>query len=287
MAGSRYRRIESFTAFFGLVAMVGFVFRDPIVDILRNATTSPGKAYVLLVPVLASYLVWLRRSRLRQYSYGTSFTGLVFILGGWLLFICGAFYDVVVFWHLGGVVAFIGVIVTFTGPRVILLFSPAFLVLLAFAPLPGSVREAIALPLQRLATGVTAVILELFGVDAIRRGNIIEINGKIVLVGEACNGMRLVMPIALVMYGVVFSIPLRRAARFFLLASSVPVALFCNVLRLIPTSLAYGFAPRGAEVIHEIGGWLMLPIAVLLLLGLLRFVEWLDVSVSKWRLVTA
>jgi hypothetical protein len=40
-------------------------------------------------------------------------------------------------------------------------------------------------------------------------------------------------------------------------------------------------------MVHDIGGWLMLPIAVLLLLGLLRFVEWLDVSVSKWRLVTA
>lgn len=287
MQEARYRRFESFLAFLGLLAMVVVVFRDPITDIIRSATSSPGKLYVLLVPFLALYLAWLRRSRLEQYSYRTSYVGLVVILFGWLLYVFGAFYDVVVCWHLGGIVAFIGVIVTFVGPGVLLIFSPAVLVLLAAAPLPGSVREAIALPLQQLATGVTAIILELFGVDAIRRGNIIEINGKIVLVGEACNGMRLVMPIALVMYGVVFSIPLRRSARFFLLAASVPVALFCNVLRLIPTSLAYGFAPTGAEAVHDVGGWLMLPVAVMLMLGLLRFLEWLDVSVSRWRLVTA
>lgn len=99
--------------------------------------------------------------------------------------------------------------------------------------------------------------------------------------------MRLVMPIAIVMYTVVYSLPLRRAARLLLILASVPIALACNILRLIPTSLAYGFMPERAELIHDIGGWLMLPIAVLLLLGLLRFVEWLDVSVSKWRLVTA
>ncbi|MAH66438.1 MAG: hypothetical protein CMJ27_08625 [Phycisphaerae bacterium] len=263
------------------------VFRDPMLDIFRTATKRPEGLYVLMVPLLAVYLAWLRQSRLGRYEIRRSFAGPVLILSGWLLFVGGAFYDVVLFWHLGGIVGFIGVVVTCVGPRILLVFGPAFLVLFAIAPLPGVVREWIALPLQNFATIVTSIILELLGVDAVRRGSIIEINGKIVLVGEACNGMRLVMPIALVIYAVVFSLPLRRAARFLLLFASIPVALVCNILRLIPTSLAYGFVPGSAEMVHDIGGWLMLPIAVLLLLGLLRFVEWLDVSVSKWRLVTA
>jgi exosortase len=263
------------------------VFRDPMLDIFRTATKRPEGLYVLMVPLLAVYLAWLRQSRLGRYEIRRSFAGPVLILSGWLLFVGGAFYDVVLFWHLGGIVGFIGVVVTCVGPRILLVFGPAFLVLFAIAPLPGLVRESIALPLQKFATVVTSIILELLGVDAVRRGSIIEINGKIVLVGEACNGMRLVMPIALVIYAVVYSLPLRRAARFLLLLASVPVALVCNILRLIPTSLAYGFVPGWAEMVHDIGGWLMLPIAVLLLLGLLRFVEWLDVSVSKWRLVTA
>ena len=263
------------------------VFRDPMRDILRTAMERPEGLYVLMVPLLAAYLAWLRQSRLGRYEVRRSFAGPVLIAGGWLLFVVGAFYDVVLFWHLGGVVGFIGVVVTCVGPRILLVFGPAFFVLFAIAPLPGLVRESIALPLQKFATVVTSIILEMLGVDALRRGSIIEINGKIVLVGEACNGMRLVMPIALVMYAVVYSLPLRRAARFLLLLASIPVALVCNILRLIPTSLAYGFLPGWAEIVHDIGGWLMLPIAVLLLLGLLRFVEWLDVSVSKWRLVTA
>ena len=189
------------------------VFRDPMLDIFRTATKRPEGLYVLMVPLLAVYLAWLRQSRLGRYEIRRSFAGPVLILSGWLLFVGGAFYDVVLFWHLGGIVGFIGVVVTCVGPRILLVFGPAFLVLFAIAPLPGVVREWIALPLQNFATIVTSIILELLGVDAVRRGSIIEINGKIVLVGEACNGMRLVMPIALVIYAVVFSLPLRRAAR--------------------------------------------------------------------------
>ncbi len=76
-------------------------------------------------------------------------------------------------------------------------------------------------------------------------------------------------------------------ALIFLIASSVPVALACNVLRLVPTSLGYGYVPEHAVLIHDVGGWLMIPAAIAVLLGLLRLVAWLDIPVSRWRLVTA
>ncbi|MDB4632828.1 exosortase/archaeosortase family protein [bacterium] len=270
-----------------LVSLNFLVFWDPLSDMWHIATSRVDSIYLLSVPFVAVYLAWLRQTRLDRYEIQRSLLGPILVLSGWFLFVGGAVYDVVVFWHLGGIVGFIGALVTCVGPRILLIFGPAFFVLFAMAPLPGLLKESIALPLQKFATVVTSIVLETLGVDAIRRGSIIELNGQIVLVGEACNGMRLVMPIAIVMYTVVYSLPLRRAARLLLILASVPIALACNILRLIPTSLAYGFMPERAELIHDIGGWLMLPIAVLLLLGLLRFVEWLDVSVSKWRLVTA
>ena len=137
-----------------------------------------------------------------------------------------------------------------------------------------------------MATEVTSFVLQLLGVNAVDTGSLI-INGALVAVGEACNGMRLILPLAIVMYAFVFSLPLRWMTRGVLLFLCIPVALVCNVVRLVPTALAYGYLPEHAVVIHDLGGWLMIPLALLMLVGFLRMLAWMDISVSRYRLVTA
>ena len=166
-------------------------------------------------------------------------------------------------------------------------FAPAVLVAFAAVPIPGTLRLALAEPLQNFASGLATAVLDLAGVSAVRTGNTIEINGVLVAVGEACNGMRLLIPLGLVIYTFVFSLPLRPVMRGFLLLSSIPVALLCNVVRLVPTAIAYGYLPSQATLIHDVGGWIMLPAAIFILIGLLRLIEWIDIPVSRWRLVTA
>jgi exosortase/archaeosortase family protein len=86
----------------------------------------------------------------------------------------------------------------------------------------------------------------------------------------------------------VFSVPFSMGTRIFLVVSAPFVALACNVIRLVPTSLAYGwFDPTVAEQVHDVGGWLMLPLALLMLMGLVKLLRWLDLPVMNWRLVPA
>ena len=263
------------------------VYQRPIVDIVGVAIQDPDRSYVLLVPLLSAYLIWLRRSRLRNIEFRVSIWGPIIILLGWFGFLIGGVNDVIFLWHLGFLIGFLGIAVTFLGSGILVPFSPAILVILAIVPIPGSIRLALAQPLQGFATSVTANILDTVGVPAIQAGNLIEINGATVAIGEACNGMRLLVPLALVIYTFVFSLPLRASMRSVLLVASVPIALICNVLRLVPTALAYGYFPSIAESTHDIGGWIMLPLAIFLLIGLLRLIEWLDIPVSRWRLATA
>ncbi len=72
-----------------------------------------------------------------------------------------------------------------------------------------------------------------------------------------------------------------------LIVLSLPVALLCNVLRLIFTALAYGYVPDRAIAIHDLLGWMMIPLAVLLMFGILRLLEWLDLPVARLRLAVA
>jgi exosortase len=262
------------------------IYRDPISDIIGIAVRDSDRSYIIVVPFLAMYLAWLRRSRIRNITLKPSILGPGIILLGWIGFLIGGTEDIVVLWHLGAVFGIVGILVTFLGGRSLRAFGPAFFILLAVVPIPGRIRQFAAQPLQRLATDVTATILDVVGVPAIQNGNLIEINGVVVAVGEACDGMRLLVPLMLVIYAFVFSLPLRSSMRTLMILASVPVALICNVLRLVPTALAFGYMPRFAEVTHDIGGWLMIPIAIFALLSLLRLIEWLDIPVSRWRLAT-
>ena len=270
-----------------LCVVAAAVYLNPLRDIVSLAVGDPDQGYLFFVPVFAVYLAWLRRTRLYELSLGPSIWGLLIILVGWFGFGLGAAYDIRFLWHAGFVFGVIGILVAFLGTSILVPFAPAFFALFAIVPIPGELRRVISIPLQGSATSITNYLLDLMGVHSIRRGYALEINEVTVFVGEACNGMRLLVPLVLVIFIFVFSLPLRSSVRCLLVVSSIPVALLCNTVRLVPTSIAYAYAPGVAEITHDVGGWLMIPIAIATLLGLVRLLEWLDVSVSRWRLVTA
>ena len=265
------------------------LYRAQIVDIVTMALGSTDRGYVFLVPAVAAYLMIIRRSRLRRIRTGRegASLGILFVVGSFLLSWFGKDRDLLAVWQLAPVIGVLGICIAALGVRRVVALGPGFIILLLLVPIPGGVRQALAQPLQLMATEVTSFVLQLLGVNAVRTGSLIDINGALVAVGEACNGMRLVLPLAIVMYAFVFSLPLRWMTRGLMLLLCVPVALVCNVVRLVPTALAYGYFPEHAVLIHDLGGWLMIPLALVMLVGFLRILAWMDISVSRYRLVTA
>ena len=67
---------------------------------------------------------------------------------------------------------------------------------------------------------------------------------------------RMVFAFGLVVFAFAFSTPLKLSTRVILLALSPITALVCNVVRLVPTSLIYGYGSVGrAEWFHDLTGW--------------------------------
>lgn len=272
-----------------MATMVGLVVwwgRRALEDIYVFATGQADNGYILLAPAVAIYLAWLRRSRLQFIRYRPTLMGPLLVAAGVLASDWGDENGVQLLWHGGVLLALLGCVLSMTGLELVRQFAPVIITMCFVVPIPGRVREALAGPAQDLSVATAHMLLELGGFDAIREGNIIVIEGQPVAVGEACNGMRMVFALALVVYAFVFSVPFSMGTRLFLVAAAPIVALACNVVRLVPTSIAYGwFNPTLAEQIHDVGGWLMLPLALLMLMGLVKLLRWLDLPVMNWRLV--
>jgi exosortase len=211
--------------------------------------------------------------------------GPLILVVGWALYSIGDLTLIQAFWHGGAVLVVIGCLLAVGGRQLLVRFLPAFLVLAFLVPVPGTVRQAIALPLQATTAKITQGALDLLGVETGRSGNVLVINGTRVAIVEACNGLRMVFALILVSVTFALGTPLRGYVRALVILASPLSAIFCNVLRLIPTVWMYGNeSHQAAEWFHDVSGWVMLPVAFLLLMGIIRVLRWALIPVHRFTL---
>lgn len=254
-------------------------------DIFRIVCKDEESSHIWLVPVIAAWLVWRRRGRLRRCAPTGLLLGPILIVLGGLLYMAGAVYLIQSPWHAGAVLLLIGCMLSVLGKDTLVQLAPAFVVLIFLVPVPGRLRQQIAIPLEGLTAQTTQFCCEILGLPVERQGTVLQINGVDVAIEEACNGLRMVFSLTLVSYAIAFSSPLKNSIRLGMIAASPLLAIVFNVLRLVPTVWLYGYFPiTTANHFHDISGWLMPPAAFLTLLGLVRLLRWAMVPVTRFTL---
>lgn len=242
--------------------------------------------HIFIVPFVAVAMIWVRRMRFRHCRPTGTLLGPLLMLAGWALSYYGFNRQTTSAYHLGGVLVMLGAVVSVLGKTVLFRFAPAVLVLLFLVPVPGQLRQAIAIPLQDGTAQVSKFLLDLMGVESDLSGNLLTVNGKPVMIAEACNGMRMVFPLLLIGYGFAFALPLRQSVRVLIILFSPVVAIACNVVRAVPTIWLAGNHPEIYPAFHSYSGWVMLPIAFMLLLILIKILEWAMVPVKRYTLAS-
>jgi exosortase len=239
-----------------------------------------------VIPV-SLYMIWVRRMRLRHCRPSGTIIGPIIVAAGWALSSYGFNYQKTFFYHIGSLLVVLGCMFSVLGKHVLFRFFPAVAVLVFLAPIPGTIRQQIALPLQSQTAKIAQTLLDVMGVQTELSGNQLSINHVPVTIVEACNGMRMVFPLFLITYAFSFGLPLKNAVRYFVLLMSPVTAIICNVLRTLPLIWLYGNGSRHvADRFHDYSGWLMLPIAFLLLLGLIKLLKWAMLPVTRYTLAS-
>lgn len=180
-------------------------------------------------------------------------------------------------------VALLGCFVLLGGWRSLRWAWPAIAFLFFMLPLPYGLEIALAHPLQRLATEASTYALQTVGFAALSEGNVIIILNDIgetrIGVVEACSGLSMLMTFFALATAVALLIQRPLIDRIVILLSSVPIALFTNVMRITATGILHEKAGKALAdaVFHDFAGWLMIPIA----LGLLWIELWLLVRLFR------
>lgn len=251
-------------------------------EILRVGLSSEEQSHILLAPVVAVWLAWIRRARLRYCDMSPTIVGPFVIAAGWALSAYGFQSGFEIFWHFGALMIVGGAVVTCVGLTCIRRLLPSVLALLFVLPVPGRIRQSVAVPLQEITAKVGEWSMQIMGVPVTREGIALTINDNTVMVAEACNGMRMVSALALIAFAFVFSSPMRNSVRLLILLATPVLAILVNLVRMIPTVLLYGYSSVDvAKVFHDLSGWASLGFALGLLWSLLRFVQWLEIPITR------
>ena len=245
----------------------------------------PEYSHIILAPVVAAWMIYVRRQRFRHCKPVGTGVGVLIAILGWAVSSFGFYRGYQTLWHGGAVLVVIGCVLSVLGKHALFRFFPAIGVLIFMIPVPPHYRLMIAVPLQRWTAQLSQVLLELLNVPVERSGSKLSVNGMPVNIVEACNGLRMVFPLILISYAFSFGLPLRNSVRFLVLLASPVSAIFCNVLRILPTVWLYGYYPKGVgDEFHQYSGWLMLPISFLILLGIIKTLRWAMIPVMKYTL---
>ena len=131
-------------------------------------------------------------------------------------------------------------------------------------PLPGRLEKLLAEPLQVISTLVSTNALQTFGFFAHSEGNVIVLNDYELGIVEACSGLRMMMVFLTVSTAVALLVQRSLVQRLLIVASSLPIAVLCNVIRITTTGILHETAGHQIAnvVYHDVAGWLMAPMAL-------------------------
>jgi exosortase len=206
-------------------------------------------------------------------TFKPSWGAIPFLLAAAALRLVGAYFYFAWFDQLSLIPAVAGVAVAVGGRSAWRWSWPAIAFLLFMIPLPGRLSDALASPLQRFATEVCANILQTMGFSAQPEGNVIVLSEVDLGVVEACSGLRMLMVFIAVSAAVAAVAERSTLQRLLILASSIPIALLCNVIRITATGILHETVSHEVAdfAYHDLLGWFMIPMA----LGFLWIELWL------------
>jgi len=238
---------------------------------LMNAASSWDDAqysHGWLVPVFAvSMLYWWRQPIAQPVPTLERMAGLGLIVASFGLRLLMARYRIVTIDMYSFVPALAGVFLMIGGWSLFRWAWPPVLFLIFMYPLPDEATRYLLGPLQTLATIVSTFALQTLGMDAFREGNRIVVGEMQLGVVDACSGLRMLtifiaLSVAIVMLG-----DREWWENAVIMASSIPIALLVNSVRITVTGLLYQVASsETAEMVfHDLAGWIMMPMALALL----------------------
>jgi exosortase len=193
--------------------------------------------YCYLIPFVVLYLIWEKRDRWLKEVSIPSWSGLLFLLPGILLFLAGELAGEFFSIYISSWLVVTGLLWVHVGWKKLKIMAFPLFVSLFLFPLPYFLNTKLTFNLKLLSSEIGIRIIQLLGMSAYREGNIIDLGFTQLQVVDACSGLRYLIPLFLM--GVLMAYLYQAALwqRIIIAFSSIPLSIVTNSLRIALTAV--------------------------------------------------
>lgn len=230
---------------------------------------NPNYSHGFIIPFAVAFILWQQREQLRRIPARPSHWGLVLAVVAEAQYLVGYLGAEYFLQRTSLLLLIAGALVYLSGWQLLRTQLFSLTLLLLAIPLPAIIFNAIAFPLQLLASSWAAFLLNLCSIPVYRSGNILMLPQRTLDVAEACSGIRSLFSLIALAMLVAYFVPARFWVRLGLVLSAVPIALGANAARIAATGLiGRWFGAQYSEgFFHEFSGWVIFVVAFLALLA--------------------
>jgi exosortase len=271
---------HNYVKIFIIGALFVLLFGVEIESTVRRWITDSRWSHGFLIPLFSLYFIDQHKREVLNLETRPNYLGLFFLICGILFYPFNVVHLQYGYLRPVGMIASLGAIVLFMGGWRLIRHTWLAIVFLIFAvPLPQRYYNGLTMPMRQWAATVASGLLNLIpDLEATANGVVIDVFYKgqslepALDVAEACSGMRLLL--AFLALGVAMAYLHERPLwqRLVLVASTVPIAVLCNIVRVTITGFIYILIhPKYAQgIYHDMLGMAMLPLAF----GLYGLLAW-------------
>jgi len=214
-------------------------------------------SYSYFIPPILLYLIWQKRSGLSSIPSTQTWMGLPVLIVGLLLFwvgeLSGEFFSLYISLWL----SVIGLCWLHMGWKKmkVIIFPLGYS--LAMFPLPNLLMANTSLRLKLISSKIGVFFMHLVGMSAYREGNIIDLGFAQLQVVDACAGLRYLIPLLVLSILVAYYMKDPLWKRITIIASSVPLSIVTNSLRIALTGILYKYFGEkiATGFFHDFSGW--------------------------------
>lgn len=274
-----------------LLVGVAFAFHNAFREMVSNWIKYPDYSHGFLVPFVSAYLLYTRRGLLPPLIQWPEVRGLLPLFAGLALSTAASTFNIAKEFGqgIGLILALAGVVQLLFGRPGLRWAWPGLVFLIFLVKLPDRIEILFTFKLRQIATDASNFLLQTMGYPSYVTGP----GGTVITVGDvrlgvewACSGLSMVL--TFVAMGAAFALLMTNRPiwdRVFLFATAIPIAIFSNILRITVTAMIYIAADNqdntwkwlGDTIVHDLAGWLMMPLALGFMWLILKVIDWLFV----------
>lgn len=248
----------------GVAVAVVLIYHRTAATLWQVWTTNDNYSHGPLVPLVAAWLAWLRRARLRTTPARADGRGVALVALACGMQVLGIRADVFALQGYSFVVLLLGLSLTFLGPALTRALAFPMLYLVFMLTFPPILMIRLSFALKEITVGLSTHLAEALGVVVQRGGMTLYLHGGELRIENPCSGLRSLL--ALLATGAVFAYlqPGAWWRRGLLFLAAVPIAMVGNAVRITLLIVVGHYAGVRAATgrLHDVSGYLIYAVAL-------------------------